>query len=120
MKRFPLCAAVLAAALILSPTLAIGKTAKRAAPKPAQKTAAKAAKEDPKAAQNSRKAEKSEELINIKELYSITPASAPSGEEFKATPVELPPKMHVGVSNDPFAVEMGGVMVNPIPNRVKD
>ena len=94
MKRFLLCAVALAGLMILSPAIAAGKKAA--------------------------KTEKPGEIINIKELYSITPASAPSEEEFKATPVELPPDMHVGVSADPFAMEMGNVTVNPIPNRVKD
>ena len=111
MKCFPLCAAVLAGFVILSPALAAGKTAKRTAPKPATK------KTESRMAQ---KTDKPAEIISIKDLYSITPAAAPSGEEFKATPVELPPDMHVGVSDDPFAVDMGGVTVNPIPNRVKD
>ena len=51
----------------------------------------------------------------IKEMYSIKPVSAPANEEFKASPVGLPEDMHVGVSRDAFSVEMGDVMLNPIP-----
>ena len=94
MRRFHICAAVVLAGLALVPAFAAGK---KAAP---------------------RKAEPADNQKIIQELYSITPASAPDGEEFKATPVNLPADMHVGVSRDALSVEMGSVMLNPIPNRV--
>ena len=53
----------------------------------------------------------------LDELYSVAPASAPSAEEFKASPVGLPEDMHVGTSKDVLSVEVGNVLVNPLPQR---
>ena len=123
-------------------------TKKKSAPKPAKKAAkpaaAQSAKKQPKkrpakkaAAQKAedkqaeagqpgkeqaeRKQPNGGGNISVKDIYGLKPAAAPEAEEFKATPVELPGKMHVGAEEDPFTADLGGgVSLNPIPRTSDD